>query len=152
MSDTVLKAALYERCVQYAGKRILNANAALQNAQEAANEESKSTAGDKHDTSRAMMQIEVEQATRQLAEAEKLRDELTRINATKTYDAVVAGSLVKTSHGNYFVSIAAGKLDFEGQTYFAVSVSSPVVQALKGLKKGDRTVLNGNNLVINEVF
>ncbi|MBK6952885.1 MAG: hypothetical protein IPH24_12790 [Crocinitomicaceae bacterium] len=84
MTSADLKSALYKSCLQYAQKRIGTAQAALDSAQEASNEESKSTAGDKHDTSRSMMQIEVEQASRQLSEAEKLRDELSRVIISKS--------------------------------------------------------------------
>jgi hypothetical protein len=152
MTHAMLKELLYQRCAAYADNRISNAKQALANAQEASNEESKSTAGDKHDTSRAMMQLEVEQVSRQLAEAERLRDELKRVDVNQTYKTVVAGSLVLTSNGNYFVSVAAGKLEVESQTYFAVSVSSPIMQALKGLKKGDTAVLNGKKIQISEVL
>jgi len=151
MAVTDLKLSLYKSCLAFIDARIENARQALKDAQEASNNESKSTAGDKHDTTRAMMQIEAEQASKQIKEAEKLRDELKRIIPTKTYDTVVAGSLVITTSGNYFVTIAAGKITVENQTYFAVSVSSPIMQALKGLKAGDTAVLNGNKIQITAV-
>jgi hypothetical protein len=147
-----LKSALYKSCLQYAQKRIGTAQDALNSAQEASNEESKSTAGDKHDTSRSMMQIEVEQASKQLKEAEKLRDELSRIIISKNSDVVIAGSLIITSAGNYFISIAAGKIELEDEIYFAVSISSPIAQAMKGLKKGDQFQLNGKSILIEEVI
>lgn len=146
-----VKSALYALCQGYVLKRVDTARQALIAAQEASNEESKSTAGDKHDTSRAMMQIDVEQAARQLAEAEKLREELKRVNAQSAYDTVVAGSLITTNRGNYFVAIAAGKLEYAGTTYFAVSVSSPIFQALKGMKKGDSSILSVDKIQILEI-
>src|SRR5687768_13961392 len=93
MSATDLKLTIYKSCLAFIDARINNAREALKNAQEASNAESKSTAGDKHDTTRAMMQIEAEQASKQLKEAEKLREELKRIIPTRDYDTVVAGSL-----------------------------------------------------------
>lgn len=152
MTPADLKSALYNSCLQYAQKRIGTAQSALDNAQEASNEESKSTAGDKHDTSRSMMQIEVEQASKQLSEAEKLRDELSRINISKKSDSIIAGSLIETSAGNYFIAIAAGKIELENEIYFAVSISSPIAQAMKGLKKGDQFQLNGKSILIQEIF
>jgi transcription elongation GreA/GreB family factor len=152
MISADLKSALYKSCLQYAHKRIGTAQAALDSAQEASNEESKSTAGDKHDTSRSMMQIEVEQASRQLSEAEKLRDELSRIIISKNSEVIMAGSLVKTAAGNYFIAISAGKIELEKDIYFAVSISSPIAQAMKGLKKGDQFQLNGKSILIQEVI
>lgn len=152
MKPADLKSALYKLCVQYAQKRISTAQDALNAAQESSNEESKSTAGDKHDTSRSMMQIAVEQASRQLSEAEKLRDELGRIDISKNPDVIMAGSLVKTSVGNYFIAISAGKMELENEFYFAVSISSPIAQSMKGLKKGDKFQLNGKSTLIEEVI
>ena len=151
MAPADLKTTLYQLCEGYVSQRISNAQQAISSAQESSNAESKSTAGDKHDTSRAMMQLEVEQASRQLAEAEKLRDELKRIDAQKTYTTVVAGSLVQTSTGIYFVAIAAGKLEVDGQVYFAISVSSPIMQAMKGLKKGETFTFNGKQIPVLQV-
>lgn len=152
MKPADLKSALYKLCVQYAQKRIATAQDALNAAQESSNEESKSTAGDKHDTSRSMMQIAVEQAARQLSEAEKLRDELGRIDISKKSEVIMAGSLIKTSLGNYFIAISAGKMELEKEVYFAVSISSPIAQSIKGLKKGDKFQLNGKSTLIEEVI
>lgn len=151
MSYTDLKSVLYEACLRYAEKRIGTAREALNAAQEASNEESKSTAGDKHDTSRAMMQIEVEQASRQLTEAEKLKDELGRIDLSEKSE-VMLGSVVRTLAGNYFIAISAGKIETGNETYFAVSISSPIAQAMKGLKKNEAYVLNGKSVLITEIF
>ena len=64
-----LKHELILRCHQYADSRIATARQAMSEAQTAANEESKSSIGDKYETGRSMMQIEGEKAAHQLAEA-----------------------------------------------------------------------------------
>lgn len=151
MSVADLKSTLFNSCVQYAERRIATAREAFNTAQQASNEESKSTAGDKHDTSRAMMQIEAEQAAKQLTEAEKLKDELGRLDLSEKSD-VMLGSVVKTSSGNYFVAISAGKIEAGTEIYFAVSISSPIAQAMKGLKKNDKYVFNGKSVSITEVI
>ena len=63
-------------------------------AQEAANDDTKSTAGDKHETGRAMMHLEREKGEMQLIEAEKLKSFLDRVDISKTYQTVQTGSLV----------------------------------------------------------
>ena len=50
------------------------------NAQEAANEEGKSSVGDKYETGRAMMQIERDKAAQQLDEALKLKNIIDQIS------------------------------------------------------------------------
>jgi hypothetical protein len=52
-------------------QRIASAEEAIRMAQESANQEGKSSAGDKYETGRAMAQLEIEKASGQLAEANK---------------------------------------------------------------------------------
>lgn len=83
---------------------------AIEHAQLAANEETKSSAGDKYETGRAMMQLEIEKQSVQLAEAMKLKHVLSQINPEKTTETIQSGSLVFTDQGNFYISISAGKL------------------------------------------
>ena len=147
-----IKKQLYSQCQDYVEKRIQIATEALNSSQASANDESKSTAGDKHDTGKAMMQIEVEQFSRQLAEAQKLKIELSRVNISNSNSTVVLGSLVETDKGFYFISISAGKLEINTKHYFAASISSGFAQAVKGLKKGDKGHLHGSVIEILNVW
>jgi len=133
----MLKQILYNKCKAYVDQRIETAQKAMLNAQDAANNESKSTAGDKHDTARAMMHIEKEQNARLLSEANSLASVLSRINPDKENDTAVLGSAVKTNKGNFYVSISAGKLQVEDETYFAISTDSPIGKILFGLTTGE---------------
>ncbi|GAB4022984.1 hypothetical protein GCM10028773_38230 [Spirosoma koreense] len=114
----------------------------MEAAQEAANSESKSSAGDKYETGRAMAQLERDRNAQLLAEALKLSQELSRLNVEKTYEIVQPGSLVLTNRGAFFVSISAGKLTLEGQDYFAISPASPIATVLSGRKAGDTLTFN----------
>ena len=65
-------------------ERMQAAWGAMQAAQASANEESKSSAGDKHETSKAMMQLEIEKLGTQLKEAEELSADFEKINFNKS--------------------------------------------------------------------
>ena len=78
-----IKQQLYEHCVKYVNQRIAHANAAVAESQASANTETKSTAGDKHDVARAMMQLAAEQNAKHLAVATKLRKALQIIDPEK---------------------------------------------------------------------
>jgi hypothetical protein len=69
---TNLKKDLYTLCVNYAKTRIETAKQAIDDAQQSANEETKSSAGDKYETGREMMQQETDRNQAQLNEANKL--------------------------------------------------------------------------------
>ena len=143
MSDSLsTKQNLYSRCQQYVQQRIATAQQAMDAAQESANSESKSSAGDKYETGRAMAQLERDRYAQLLAEARKMEQELTRLNVEKTYDTVQPGSLVTTNRGTFFISISAGKLTLDGPGYYAVSPASPVAAALAGHRAGDVVTVN----------
>lgn len=138
-----LKTVLYKACQDYAQLKIDEIKLAISSAQNAANSETKSTAGDKHDTARAMMQLDVEQKSKQQAEAEKLKMAMAQFSPTSGGFEIGLGSLVQTKTVNYYISISAGKIELDGKTYFAISPISPIAQAMKGKKKGETFEFNG---------
>ncbi len=142
--ENPLKKELLDRCYRYLNDRIDTYKNAIEEAQGCANNETKSTAGDKHDTSRAMMQLAVEQNGKHLAEAEKLKGILVQIDPDKTITTVSLGSIVFTDKGNFFLSISAGKIESNQTVFFAISPGSPIGQALRNHKKGDDFNFNGN--------
>jgi transcription elongation GreA/GreB family factor len=151
IDSAILKQTLFDHCRQYVEQRIETAKTAMEAAQSAANEESKSSAGDKYETGRAMAQIERDRHAQQLAEARKLEQELSRIDVSKTYSTVQPGSLVLTSQGNYFISISAGKQTVDQTDYFAVSAASPIAVRLNHAKAGDEVVFNGKPIRVDAV-
>ncbi|MCU0369347.1 MAG: 3-oxoacyl-ACP synthase, partial [Cyclobacteriaceae bacterium] len=73
MENSALKQCLFQYCTEFVNRRIENARLASESAQDSANMEEKSSAGDKYETGRAMAQLENEKALQQLAEANKLK-------------------------------------------------------------------------------
>lgn len=145
------KAALFALCQQYVQQRVHNARQAMEAAQEAANSESKSSAGDKYETGRAMAQLERDRNAQLLAEAKRVEGDLTRLNIDKTYETVQPGSVAITSRGRFFISIGAGKVTFDGIDYFAVSAASPIGMALAGRRMGEGVVFNRMDYTVQEV-
>lgn len=146
-----VKIKLYELCVAFVEQRIASSQKAIEHAQLAANEETKSSAGDKYETGRAMMQLEIEKQSVQLGEAMKLKQVLSQINPEKTSDTIQPGSLVFTDQGCFYISISAGKLSVEGIAYFAVSPVSPIGSLLIGKKSGEVIHLNGKSFTISKI-
>jgi transcription elongation GreA/GreB family factor len=143
-----LKAQLHAACAAFVQQRIEAAQAAMRTAQESANSETKSSAGDKYETGRAMAQEERNRNAVQLQQALQLQGELTRINPALPCDAVRPGALVATSMGQFYISISAGKLTVEGHDYFAVSAAAPVAAALSGKQAGEEVLFNGKKVQI----
>ncbi len=130
------KETLVDRCFQFVEKRFQTISTTISSNSAALQSETKSSAGDKHETGRAMLQLEMEKAGQQLKNITAMRSTLARIDAAKETQQVCLGSIVTTNKGSYFISISAGKLMVENQTYFAVSSVSPIGKLLLGASAG----------------
>ena len=146
------KKSLYQLCLQFVEQRISHAQVALDSATEAGNSEDKSSAGDKHETGRAMAQIDQENARKQLHEARELKNALMKIIQDVSSAKVIAGSLVVTDKNSFYVAVAAGKMEVEGTTVFVLSPVSPIGQKLLGLSAGEQMEFNGQVYKIKEVY
>ncbi len=123
--------------------RIAAATAAMQAAQQSANTETKSSAGDKYETGREMATAERDRNAVQLHQAQQLQAELTRISPAAPCDTVRPGALAHTTLGWFYVAIGAGKLVVGEQEVFAVSAAAPVAVALRGKRVGEEAAFNG---------
>lgn len=129
-------------------QRILESNEiaiknALTLAKESRDVDTKSSAGDKYETGRAMMQIEIDKFENQLQKTRVLQKELERINLDRTFNEAVMGSLVQTNTDFIFISIGLGRIVLNGQNYITISQASPLGQAIYNKKKGEKFSLNG---------
>jgi transcription elongation GreA/GreB family factor len=149
--STSLKQQLYALCREYIDRGMSAAQQAIADARDAMANETKSSAGDKYETSREMMQQEIDLNTMRLSEAQKLKAALDMIDPEAHHAIIGAGSLVYTSQGNYYVSISIGKLVVEGVTYYALSSSAPLGNKLMGLKAGDVFSFNGKDITVTQV-
>ncbi len=100
-----IKRELYGLCIAYVKERIDTAKQAISDAQQAAGEETKSSAGDKYETSREMIQQVTDRSQAQLNEANKLLIALNQINADAVYETAVPGSLITTNNGQFYIAI-----------------------------------------------
>jgi hypothetical protein len=147
-----LKKELYQQCLDHVQARIDAAELAIAEAQNASNNDTKSSAGDKYETGREMAQQETNRNLAQLNEANKLRVALNQVSITATSDTAGSGSLVLTDNGNFYIAISAGLLVADGKKWMAISPGSPLGLALKGLKAGSTFNLNNKIYLVNKVI
>lgn len=146
-----IKEALYQLCLVFAENRIKTAQTALQLAQESSNDDTKSSAGDKYETGREMMQQEINRNKKLLEDAGNQLVALKALNPAETASVARNGSLVYTTEGNFYISISAGLLKYNSQSYYAVSAASPIGAALLGKKTGDAFSFNGKTYQVEGV-
>ncbi len=106
-------------------------------------DDSKSSAGDKHETSIAMVQLEQEKLTNQLNELLKQQRILLSINPTSRHQLIQLGSLVETKQAWYYFSIGIGLITVEKTAIFAINPDSPLGRLLLKKKAGESVTFNG---------
>lgn len=129
-----------QACLFKLGKQIEVYQIQLKQLQQDLNNETKSSAGDKYETGRAMLHIEREKIGRQLHELEQLQSLLLTINEQQQHQKAQQGSLVLTKNNLYFISVSLGKISTEDFNFYAISNNTPMAQAMLGCSSGENFV------------
>ena len=151
MNDKELKELFLVELYSLVGEKVNSAISAIDSTIESKNTATKSTAGDKHETGRAMMERELALSNSQLHKAQFLKNELSKISLEINYSTVQLGALVITNRGYYFISIGLGKVNVQGGECYAISCGSPLGIVLMGKQKGQNINFQGRNIEIIDV-
>ncbi|MEP3837479.1 MAG: 3-oxoacyl-ACP synthase [Algibacter sp.] len=151
-SSLNIKQNLYNACFQFIENRLLMVQNSIKEIQESLNSETKSSAGDKHETGRAMLQLEREKAGNQLAEIEKTKQLLSKVNSDTISKTVGLGSVVYTTKANYFIAISAGELKVDNENFYAISANTPIGQLLIGRTLESEIVFREQKFVITKIL
>ncbi len=146
-----LKQKIYNCYLQVINDKMQMLQQVLADLKESGSNETKSTAGDKHETALAMLQIEQANTRAQLQEVIAQKDVLEKINPSLTAIKIVPGSLIKTNRGYFFLSVALGKAVVDGVVVIALSPQSPLGTKLMGLTAGDSAEINNNKYFIESI-
>ncbi|GAB3922582.1 3-oxoacyl-ACP synthase [Mucilaginibacter myungsuensis] len=146
-----LKEQLHQLCTQFVQERMDNARQAILSAEQSAAQDTKSSAGDKYETGREMLQQEKDRGMAQLTEANKLLIALNRVSTAGTSTKIEEGSVVRTNNGNFYIAISAGVIKLGDESFFAISAASPIGAKMQGCKAGDEFVMNGKGYMVTEV-
>ncbi len=146
-----LKEQLYKQCLEFIDNRFNTVNNTIKDIQKALLTETKSSAGDKHETGRAMLQLEREKAGQQLAEIHKVKEQLSKINLEKVSKRIGLGSVVYTTNANYFIAISTGALKIHNEVFYAISPITPIGLLLMGKTVGEEVTFRDNMFKILEV-
>ncbi len=151
MNTVALKTELLQHCQNQVEARYSKIKQTIAGIEESLLEESKSSSGDKHETGRAMLQIDRENAGKQLQEIEKVVQLLKKIDINTNSDYARLGSLVYTDSFTYFIGISIGAVAIGKSNYLCVALNSPVGMLLSGKKKGDEFTLNEKRFKITSI-
>mgnify|MGYP001034809530 CR=1 FL=1 len=150
--DTNLKLELYNKCLAFTQDRLNTINKTIQELQESLTSETKSSAGDKHETGRAMLQLEREKAGQQLAEIQKINQLLAKISTESNSKTIGLGSVIYTTQANYYIAISAGEFEIDKQKFYAIASNTPIAQLLLGKTIKDQIAFRDQSFTIINVI
>lgn len=146
-----IKRSLLTACKKYVDQRIKNAQEAILVASDAAADDTKSSAGDKFETTREMMQQELNRHRQLLADAQRMEEVLHNLDIRLHDGPAKLGSLVTTNRGIFFIAISAGQLQINDRPYWVISPASPLGQHLVGMRTGEQVSFNGTTYAITGI-
>ncbi|TJZ63503.1 3-oxoacyl-ACP synthase [Sphingobacterium olei] len=145
------KRKIVDACFEHVQSRIQEINKAIDDAQYALTEETKSSAGDKYETSREMIQQDLNRYQSQLKNANADKNVLLQMDPDFHHEVVLLGSVVTTDNAIYFLSISIGAVTVSGASIFVVSPASPIGQILLEKKVNDTFEFNQKKNIILHV-
>jgi transcription elongation GreA/GreB family factor len=146
------KAILHTHCVSILQLRIDETRAAMDDAQESANSEDKSSAGDKYETGRAMSQIARDKFAAQLAELMQEMRLLQSIDVSHIYDRVTNGAVIACGSSIFFIAIGLGAIPYEDLRIAILSPRSPFATAMRDKKLGDHFEFASKHYTITDLY
>tara|TARA_B110000879_G_scaffold53801_1_gene76259 strand:- start:362 stop:811 length:450 start_codon:yes stop_codon:yes gene_type:complete len=132
-------------------EKIKNLELLIRSTTDSRDTANKSSAGDKHETSRAKIQTEIDNYSRQLELAINNLKIIEQIDSSKKYNIVAQGSLVTTDKGTFLIAIGIGKLEIQSNTYFIISLLSPIGSLMKGMSKNETFSFREINYYIKNI-
>jgi transcription elongation GreA/GreB family factor len=145
------KEKVYLHCVSLINEKISTIQSSLDDIRTSIGNETKSTAGDKYETARAMLDIERENILGQMRVLREQKAALELFNNESSHGKAAAGSLVKTDKGYFYLSVALSRLIIDNVLVFALSAESPLGRKLLGVAIGDIVDFNNNSYIIEGV-
>ncbi|QEK51472.1 hypothetical protein FYC62_07220 [Pedobacter aquae] len=146
------KEEVFNTCLTVLNSKITEIKSSIESVKESSKNDTKSSMGDKYETSREMLQQEINRLEKQLADANQQLFTLKNIAINKKSDKIIPGSYVKTSMGYFFITVALGEVNINKSKIFVISPVSPLGKNLQGKQMNDTLVLNSKEIKILSIY
>lgn len=141
----MLKKKLHAHCDNYIREKLKVLERRKKELKLALDSEDKSSAGDKHETGRAMIQIEREKNSNRIKEIESVKKNLVLVKSIEPSTInVKIGSIIFTKNNNYFISISSEIYKSDIIKIYCISPNTPIAKAYLGKKVGN--IVNFNDI------
>ena len=147
-----MREKLLAKCADYVEERVSRLQSSIKDLEHDLGNETKSSAGDKYETSREMMNTEINKLQNQLLSFKKLKEVLAVIENRKASTTIQLGSIVKTDAANYFISIPVGEIKVEEEKFYAIGLNSPIGKLLLGKQEGEQFTFQQKEFSIKKIL
>ncbi|MDP5157174.1 MAG: hypothetical protein NWQ07_01185 [Flaviramulus sp.] len=147
----IIKKQLLQICNERVDKRINDYKEEINLIKDAISNNDKSNDLD-DDSGNGKLLNDLEKNLVHLNDAQQTKTHLQLVKTGIINNDVILGSLVKTNLMNFYISTSIGKIDLENESYFAISLSSPIGQLLKNKKVNDQFEFNQSKYIIKEII
>jgi len=144
------KQKLHAKCRELVLETIENLKAEIADCQNTANDYG--LPKDRYDSFRAQLLRKRDMFSQKLAKNYEQLSLLDRIDVMKKQTKVEIGALVITQNQKFIISISLGKIELDGETYFAISPAVPLYKAIDGKKEGEEFQFSGQKNTILEIY
>ena len=131
-----VKKEIHSLCISTIKERIEHDLVSMDKAQQAANQETKSSVGNKYETGRAMMQLEREKYVQQLKVNQRALEFFSQLSPLEEHNKIQIGSIIITDQGNFYLSMGIGSIEIQGTTFQTLSLNSPLGKEFMHKKSG----------------
>ena len=144
MNDLLqLKVAVHRQCLEQLKQRIQVAEMAIEGSRDAVRNDTKSSAGDKHETARSMAQLEIEKQQSSLQHLHQMDAILQRMDPSVERKRISPGCLIQTDVAVFYISVGLGKVRTGPREIQVISKEAPIFEFLSNTPIGTVGFFNG---------
>ncbi len=140
----IIKQQVFNEFCRQIDLKIHAASQSLVEANESVLSETKGSVGDKHETGRAMAQLEVEKASKILSETKLMKSIIQLLLPEKIKMKAELGALIETDLGIFYLSTGIGKIQIENQIVFCIGMNSPIGKSMLDRKINENFIFLEN--------
>jgi hypothetical protein len=144
------KQKLIELCKETQMKMVESAKSAMNEAQVALNEYGPNK--DRYDSFRDQLIGRRDMFASQYQKALSDLNVLEKINCQELKEKVEFGAIIVSDTSKFLIAISSGKIELNGDIYYAISPAVPLYKVMEGLKAGESFEFNGKKQTIKELF
>ena len=150
MDKLAYKRKLIEKCLEQQDQNVLNAKSAMDDIQESAIDYGQPQ--EHYDSYKSQLLRKRDVFAKQYEQAKTERKLLERIDIEKVCNSVGFGAVVVTDDQKFIICISLGKITFNNETIYGISLKVPLYKVMEGLEKSSSFEFNEKKYQIKDIY